>query len=124
MFAVSVPVAVGVKWPWMVQFAPTARLEPQVVANTNEEASVPVTAMPVITSGLAPVLVSVTVCDGLVVPTAWLTKVKLGGEKETVVELSATPVPLRAMACGDPTAVSVMVTVAVSAPATIGAKWP
>ena len=124
MFAVSVPVFVGVKWPWMVQVAPGAMPDPQLLTNTKEVAFVPLTATPVIASGLAPVLVTVTVCEGLVVPTAWLAKVKLGGEKETVVELSATPVPLRAIVCGDPTAVSLMVTVAVSAPAAIGAKWP
>ena len=32
--AVSAPVAVGAKWPWMEQLAPTARVVPQVLAKT------------------------------------------------------------------------------------------
>ena len=64
--ALSAPVVVGVKWPWMVQLAPPATLVPQLFANTNEEASVPVTAMLVMSKGAVPVLVSVTDCDALV----------------------------------------------------------
>jgi hypothetical protein len=54
----------------MVQFAPIARLEPQLFANTNEEAFVPVTAMLVIASTELPVLVRVTLCERLVVLTS------------------------------------------------------
>jgi hypothetical protein len=53
----------------MVQLAPIARLDPQLFANTNEEAFVPVTAMLVMASTELPVLVSVTLCEALVVPT-------------------------------------------------------
>ena len=67
--AVSAPAAVGAKWPWMVQLAPTARLVPQVFAKTNEDAFVPVTVMLVIFNAAGPVLVMVTDCDPLEVPT-------------------------------------------------------
>jgi hypothetical protein len=68
--AVRAPVAVGVKCPWMVQLAPIARLDPQLFANTNEEAFVPVTAMLVMASVELPVFVNVTLCERLVVPTS------------------------------------------------------
>jgi len=67
--AVSAPVAVGAKCPWIEQLAPTARLVPQLLAKTNEDALVPVTAMLVIVNAAAPVLVIVTDCDVLEVPT-------------------------------------------------------
>ena len=69
--AVCAPAAAGVKWPWMEQLAPPATLVPQLFANTNEEASAPVTAMLVIDIGEPPVLVKVTDCDALDVPTSW-----------------------------------------------------
>ena len=60
--AVSAPAAAGAKCPWMVQFAPAASVAPQVFEKTNEEASVPVTAMLVMPKGAVPMLVSVTDC--------------------------------------------------------------
>ena len=57
--AVNVPVAVGAKCPWIEQLAPTARLVPQLFANTNCEAFVPVTATLVMLRAAAPVLVMV-----------------------------------------------------------------
>lgn len=68
--AVIAPVAAGVKCPWIVQLAPAARLDPQLERNTNEAAFVPVTPMLVILKDTLPVLVSVTDCEALVVPTA------------------------------------------------------
>src|SRR5580698_10513038 len=53
----------------MVQFAPAARLVPQLYPNTNEEAFAPVTEIPVMDSAAEPVLVRVTDCDPLVAPT-------------------------------------------------------
>lgn len=69
MFAVSAPVTPGAKCPWMVQLAPTARLVPQVFANTNEDASAPVTLMLEMSIVSTPVLVRVTDLDELAVPT-------------------------------------------------------
>jgi hypothetical protein len=104
----------------MVQFAPIARLDPQLFANSNEEASAPVTAILVMASIELPVLVRVTLCEALVVPTSWVPNERLVADSDTVVEL--TPVPLREMVCGEPLALSVMVTAAVRAPAATGVK--
>jgi hypothetical protein len=60
--AERVPVVAGVKCPWMVQLAPTARLAPQLLDMTKEEASTPDTEMLVMASALPPELVSVTDC--------------------------------------------------------------
>lgn len=68
--AVNAPVVVGAKWPWMVQLAPAAKLDPQLLAKTYEEAFAPVTAMPVIDKAVVPVLVIVTAWDMLEDPTA------------------------------------------------------
>ena len=54
------PGPVGWKCPWMVQLAPTAKLAPQLLRNTNEDGSVPVTTMLDIDKREFPVLVSVT----------------------------------------------------------------
>lgn len=67
--AVSAPVVVGAKCPWMVQLAPAARLVPHALAKTNEEASAPVTVMLVIVKAAVPVLVMVIDCEALEVPT-------------------------------------------------------
>ena len=83
MAAVSAPVAAGVKWPWMVQFAPPATLVPQLFENTNEEASAPVTAMLVMARGPVPVLVSVTDCDALVAPGSTVPNERLVAERVT-----------------------------------------
>jgi len=64
------PVAIGAKWPWMVQLAPMARLAPQVLAKSKEDAPAPVTAMLVMVSADVPVLVRVTLCEALLVPTS------------------------------------------------------
>ena len=53
----------------MLQFAPAARLVPQVFANTNDEASAPVTLMLLIVTTEEPVLVMVTLCEAVVPPT-------------------------------------------------------
>jgi len=122
MAAVSAPVVAGVKWPWIVQFAPAATLVPQPFANTNDEAFVPVTAMLAMFRIPVPVLVSVTDCDALVDPTCWVPKDKLLADRDTAG--APLPVPLKAIDCGELGALSVMVTAAVIAPAVAGAKWP
>ena len=85
MVAASAPVAVGVKCPWIVQFAPAARLDPQVFPNTNEEASAPVRLMPVINRVALPVLVKVTLFEALATPTFSRPNGKLVAESDTVV---------------------------------------
>ena len=67
--AFNAPAVVGAKWPWIVQLAPAATLDPQLFAKTNEEAFAPVTAMLVIDKAAVPVLVIVTDWEPLDVPT-------------------------------------------------------
>ena len=80
----------------MVQLAPPARLEPQVFPNMNEEALAPVILMPKIDSGALPMLVKVTDCDALPVPTTWIPYDRLFVEK---VSGTGRPIPLSGMLC-------------------------
>ena len=105
----------------MLQFAPAARLVPQLLANTNEEAFVPVRAMLVMDKVALPVLVKVTACDAVAVPTAEEPNDKLVAES---VAPGPRPVPLTATLCGVPVALSVIRMAAVSAPPVKGAKCP
>ena len=116
--AVSEPPSVGVKWPWMVQVPATGTVAAQLFANTNEEASVPVTAMLEMDKGMVPVLVRVTDCEALVAPTWVIPKARL----VAVSDMEVPPVPLRVMVCGEPLALSVMVIDAVNGPAADGVK--
>ena len=118
--AVMAPAVVGPKCPWMVQLAPIARVFPQEFAKTNCDALVPVTAMLVMETATVPVLVMVTVCVPLIVPS--LTEPKARFVDESVTG-GATPVPVRATVWGDVVALSVMVTLAVIAPGAVGWKW-
>ena len=56
------------------------------MANANEEAPAPVTLMPVMDKTSLPVLVRVTDCDVLAVPTAWVPNDKLVAEREYPLE--------------------------------------
>jgi hypothetical protein len=81
--AVSAPADSGAKCPWMEQFAPAARVDPQLFAKPNEDAFVPVTVMLVMERAALPVLVIVTDCDALVDPIFTLPKDRLLADKET-----------------------------------------
>ena len=104
----------------MEQFAPAARLVPQVFEKTKEDALVPPTTMLEIDSAVPPVLVMVTDCEALAVPIACIPNAKLVAESKTAG--GARPVPVSETVCGEPVALSVMVTVAVNAPADAGVK--
>jgi hypothetical protein len=64
-----------------------------------------------------PVLLKVTGCTPLVVPSVWLPKIRLVAVRLTALPL---PVPVRITVCGLPAALSVMVTVAVRVPGAVG----
>src|SRR5207245_6589845 len=127
MFTVAArtPVAAGVKLTLIVQLAPGAT-EPaplgQVLpaAKAKSAACAPVMVMLVRFSGAPPLLVRVTVCAALVVPTRCLPKVLL--VSESVAGGGVAPVPVSDTDCGLPAASSVMVTVAVRALAAVGVK--
>jgi hypothetical protein len=60
MLAVNDPAVDGTNFTWIVQFAPEARLVPQLFEIENDEAFVPVSAMLPMVSAALPVLVTVT----------------------------------------------------------------
>jgi hypothetical protein len=68
------------------------------------------------------VLVKVTDCDALVVPYQTGPKDIAFDESETIG--GEPPMPDNAMLCGDPMALSVIVTAAAISPAAVGAKCP
>src|SRR2546422_733581 len=125
MFTVAArtPVAAGVKLTLIVQLAPGAT-EPAPVgqvlpaAKAKSAACAPVMVMLVRFSGAPPLLVSVTFCAALVVPTRCLPKALIVAESVAVG--GVTPVPVSDTDCGLPGASSVMVTVAVRALAAVG----
>jgi hypothetical protein len=67
--AVRLPPAVGLNVTLIVQLAPPATLPPHVFVSEKSPAFVPVTPMLEIDSG-PPVLLSVTTCAALALPTA------------------------------------------------------
>jgi hypothetical protein len=121
MEAVLVPVAVGLNVTLIVQFAPAARLAPQVFVCEKSPLFVPLMAMPepLKVSVAFPVFVNVTFCEALVVPTGWPVNVRLAEDKPTT---GAIPVPDNKTLCGLPPALSVMVMLAARLPVAVGLK--
>jgi hypothetical protein len=118
--AARLPAAVGVNVTLIVQLAPPATLAPHVFVCEKSPAFVPVIAMLVIDSG-PPVLLNVTTCGALALPTAWLAKLKLLTERLTEGG-GFEPVPDSPTECGLPGALSVIVTAPVRFPAAVGVK--
>jgi hypothetical protein len=122
--ATAGPITVGWKWAWIKQFAPTATVPPQVLPTANCEVLLPVIAMLVIVRGAVPVLVTLTHCDPLHVPTAVDPNAMLLADSVTAGKL--TPVPLTAMdwvAPDTPRALSVITTLPELTPAPVGSKF-
>jgi len=112
---------VGTKLTWIRQLEETARMGPQVLVWANWSGFVPVRLMLVMLSEAAPlVLVSVTVCAALAVPTGWLAlNWRLAGSSVTP---GAIAVPARVTSYGLLAALSVNLRVVPeTAPATVGA---
>ena len=89
------------------------------MAKTNCEALAPVTEMLVIVSAALPLLVIVTACKLLHVPTVVAPNAMLVGDRVTGVD-DARPVPVNGMLCGELAALSVMVMAADNAPVEVG----
>ena len=121
--AVNVPAEAGWNVMVLVQLAPAASGLGQVVADfVNELAFVPVMVVAAVNETEAEVLFfNVITCVAAAVPTVVEGNVSEAG---VIVkpELALTPVPDSATVCGDPVAVSVYVTTAESAPATVGSN--
>jgi hypothetical protein len=78
------PVLVGVNTTLMVQLALAPSVAPQVFVCVKSRRFSPVTLIPINDSVDVPVLVSVTTCAALLVPTVWLPKAKEVGDSATV----------------------------------------
>jgi hypothetical protein len=103
----------------MLQLVPAARVAPQVVVSEKAAAFTPLTVMPVMVSGALPALERATVCVALVVLMIWLPKLTGVGAR---LACGAVPVPVRVTVWGVPVALSATESVALWAPAAVGAK--
>src|SRR5438128_2680724 len=110
------PAAAGVKVTLIAQLAPAATVFPQVLVWAKSPFAVTLVRL----SAVPPVLVSATACAALVVPTVWLPKLRLDGDKLTTA--GVFPTPVRLTLCGLPLALSVILSVPVPVPAAVGAK--
>jgi hypothetical protein len=121
--ALLAPVAVGSNVTLILQFEPAASVAGLCghgLVCVKSALFAPVMAILVIASGALPVLVRVTICGELVVPTGWALKVRLVVFPKLTT--GAMPVPVREITCGLPLALSVMVTFAARLPETVGLK--
>ena len=80
--AASAPAPAGMKCPWIMQFAPAARVGPQEFGKRNDDAFNPVTTIFAIVRAALPVLVKVTCCGALAVPTCWGPNDKLAADMD------------------------------------------
>ncbi len=113
---VRVPVAVGLKATEIPQLAPAASVDPQPF----EIVKSPEAVTEVIDTADAVLLLRVTFCAALVVPTVWLAKVRLEGESVTEPPVVLPPVPVR-VATSLPADVA-MVRVPLNVPVDVGLK--
>jgi hypothetical protein len=120
--ALKAPVVDGVNVTLMVQVAAIARLTPQLLVEAKEPAFAPPIEIPPIESGPVPGFDSVMDCAAVVTPTVVLAKVTLLRESTACGVGGARPVPETVVLWGEPAALSVTVTDAVAAEATVGVK--
>jgi hypothetical protein len=121
--ALRLPGAVGVNVTEIVQFAPAAKLLPQVLVSAKSPGLVPVIATLAIVSDPVPEFVNVTVCALVVTPSFVLANVRKSGANAAVG--TPAPVPVSETVCVLPVtlpALSVTVTVAVLVPVAVGLK--
>jgi len=116
MAPVRVPAAVGVNFTVIVHCNPAAREVPQLFVSEKS----PLGTRLVKLRATVPVLVSFTVLDELVVLICWMLKVRLFGDRLTVVLPPLVPVPVRLTMCGLPEALSVIVIVPFCVPVAVG----
>ena len=119
---VMVPVrafgVVGVNVTVMVQLAPAATVEPQLLVWAKS----PLLVMLVMLRVRKPVFVSVTVCAALVDLTSCVPKARLVADRVTAGPVP-TPTPVRERVCGLLGASSVMLTFAVRVPVVEGVNF-
>ena len=117
--AFRVCLALGLKVALIVQFAPAATLDPQVLVCEKSPVFDPVKEVLVIDNVAVPVLVSVTVLGLLFLPTRMVPKFKEVGERLTA-GVPDVPVPVRPTVCGLLPALSVTETEAARVSVAVG----
>lgn len=98
----------------MVQVAPTATVVPQLLVCVKS----PLAAMEEMFNGAVPGLFKNTCCSALTLPTSWEVNVRLAGEK--LIAGAVTPMPVNAIVCGLPVALSASTIEPLRAPAAVG----
>jgi len=117
--ATRLPLAVGLNVTLIVQLAPAASVDLQVVADWAKSwAFVPLNVFPDMVNAVGSWFFTVTTLAGLVVPTFCEAKVSLEG----VTVTGAIPVPVKLTLWGLLVAESVIMSVALFAPVVTGAK--
>jgi hypothetical protein len=116
--ALRLPLAEGVNVTLIVQEEPAATHLPHVLVSAKLVRLVPLTTMLDIINVALPVLRRLTVRALLVLPTVWLPKARLVGERLTAAE----PLPKRITDCGLTVPLSVRVTAAARVPLAAGLK--
>src|SRR5262249_13108592 len=114
---VRLPPAEGVKVTLIVQFAPAARLNPQVFVCVKS----PLAVMALIVSGPLPEFVSFTCCVALEAPTRDPEKVREAADKVALC-VGPPPVPAKVTLCGLPEASSATLRDPERAPPAVGAN--
>ena len=114
--AVRIPMALGLKVRVIVQVFPAATEVPQLLLSRKSALFVPPTVMPVMLKAVAPKFVKVAELT-LVVPSTTVGYVMLA-----VDSFTSDPVPVSAIDCGLPTALSVIITLPVRVPTAVGVK--
>ena len=112
--------AAGLKATNTVQLTPGASVAPQVFSSTKSVGFVPASVIEFSVIDTAQALVSVTACAADVAPGAVVGKVRLVALSLT--EGAAVPVPVSFTVCGEPSALSAMLSVPVSAAADAGSN--
>jgi len=112
------PEIVGMNLTVIVHCAPALRVLPQLFVSLKS----PPGTMLVMLKAADPVLVSFTVFDELVVFTCWALKVRLVGDRVTVVPPAVVPLPVRLITCGLPAALSLTLIVPGWLPVAVGVK--
>src|SRR4051812_24995863 len=105
--ALLAPAAAGVNVTDTLQLAPAAIVAPQVLVWLNSVAFVPTIPMLETVSPAVPLLVTVTVCATLFIPTVCPPNFTLSLHNAPPISAAFAPVPLNPIECGDPVALSV-----------------
>jgi len=118
--ALSDPATLGLKATVTVHDALTANDDPQLLVCVNEVGLEPVSATLEIAMAAVPVFFSVTACVADELPVIVVAKLRLA--VDTLTRGTPMPVPVSATVCGEPVALSTMLSDAGFAPTPVGLK--